>query len=410
MDPKRFLLTLLTLLAPAALHAVTTHPGGLPRLVLTTDDHQDITSKEDDREATVAIDPGGSPASWRYTGRAVVRGRGNSTWLMPKRPYKIRLHAAASLCGMGADREWSLLANFADKSLMRNLLANHLGARLRLDFTPRNQSVLLNLNGREQGVYVLSEEINPGPHHLNLNAADVTGGYLLEIDQRRGNPYFTTDRGVAYAIAEPKHPSAAQRAFISGYVQDAERALYGADFTDPRRGYAPFVDLPSFVDWYLVNEIMKNSDAANFSSIYLHKNAGQPLRMGPLWDFDLSAGNTDYTDALLPEGWWIRTQSSWFKRLFEDPRFAAAVRARWAELPALGIDLDGVARFIDRTAGELDSAQALNFSIWKFLDVYVWPNAIVTGSYGGEVEYLKSWLITRMRWMDSHLRIPRGPN
>ena len=378
---------------------------GLPRLSLTTDDGADVTSKDVFAAGWLEVDPNGHADDWRARRRVQVRGRGNSTWLMPKRPYKVRLDEAHGLLGMAVNREWSLLANFADKSLLRNLLANHLGSRLVFDFTPKNQPVLLNLNGRDVGVYTLSEDINPSPGRLDLGANDPTGGYLLEIDQRRLNDYFETPRGIPYAIAEPRVPTPAQRTYIQDYVRAAEDALNSADFADPERGYAKFIDVPTFIDWYLVNEILKNSDAANYSSIYLHKRAGERLRMGPLWDFDLAAGNTDYTDALLPEGWWIRAQSPWFSRLFEDPRFVARVRARWTQLRDLGVDLAGIVEFIDRTAAELDEGQRLNFSIWPDLGRYVWPNAIVTGSYHGEVEYLKSWLITRMRWMDSHLRI-----
>jgi len=191
-------------------------------------------------------------------------------------------------------------------------------------------------------------------------------------------------------------------------VHSLEDALFAKDFADPDRGYAAYLDVDSVIDWYLVNEITKNQDAGNFSSIYFHKGAGDKLKMGPLWDFDLAAGNVNYSDAQWPEGWWVRRGSPWLTRLFQDPAFTARVTERFDRLANLAADEVAVTKFIDQTATDLEAVQTANFEIWPILKKYVWPNSVVTGSYAGEVAYLSAWLRTRYAWLRAELHAPPG--
>ena len=366
---------------------------------LTTADGRDPSSRDVSVDARLDIDPRGGDPAWALTAPVRLRGRGNSTWNMAKKPYRLHFTTAHGPFGWPADRDWSLLANYADKSLLRNSLAFHLSRTLGLAFTPRDRAVRLILNGRERGVYQLVEEIKVAPHRLNLG----TDGVLLEIDRWMSDTAFVTERDVPYSIAHPRDADQALRARTKDFVVRAERALHAPYFADPNTGYARYVDADSFVDWYLVNEIMKNTDAGNWSSIYLHREGDGPLKMGPAWDFDLAAGNVDFTAATTPEGWWIRTENPWFKRLFDDPNFTARVRARWADLGRLQLDEAQLLAFVDQRAAQLAGARAINFEVWDILTAYVWPNAEVTGSYDGEIAYLKSWLSRRLRWLTAHL-------
>lgn len=370
------------------------------KVVITTEGGVDIVSKDDYVNGTVTVDPNGLASSWAFSATAKIKGRGNSTWGMPKKPYRIKLDAAASMLGLPADKDWVLLANYSDKTLMRNMIAMEIGRRLGLPYTPRMHAVELVLNGKDLGTYVFTEHVKLSPSRTVAPATDVTGGYLLELDQRRDEPArFETTRGQPYSIKDPGSPTAEQSNYIRGYLQEAEDVLNGAGFADPVNGYAKYIDVDSFQQWFLVSEIFKNVDSVNFSSIYFHKGSGQKLRMGPLWDFDLSAGNVDYSDAQTPEGWYVRN-SPWFAPLFRDPVFAAQVKERWNALKTQRADLDGVMKLIDRTALALDKTQMKNFQIWDILGMYVWPNRVVTGSYPGEVEAMKQWLTTRINWMD----------
>lgn len=360
-----------------------------------------IASKDTYVDGQFTIDPNGLDASLAFTGSMKIKGRGNSTWLFPKKPYKIKLNSTAVIMGMPTDKEWVLLANYSDKTLMRNEIAMEMGRRLGMAYVPRTQTVEVNLNSTDLGTYVLTEQVKISTTRVNAVSTDVTGGYLIEIDQRRDQTYrFETTTSEPYAIKEPSVPTAPQLAYIQGYVQDAEDALNSAGFENPTTGYAGYIDVDSFIDWYLVNETLQNSDAGNYSSIYFYKSSGGKLKMGPLWDFDISIGNNDYTNAQYTTGWWIRTQSPWFSRLFQDPVFASRVKARWNQMRALSSDLTAVNKMIDRNAYAFDLVQRTNFFLWDILGIYVWPNRVVTGSYAGEVAAMKTWITARMQWMD----------
>ncbi len=167
--------------------------------------------------------------------------------------------------------------------------------------------------------------------------------------------------------------------------------------------YEQYFDVASLIDWYLVNEIFKNQDARDFASIYLYKDAGGKLKFGPLWDFDIGAGNINFSDAQYPEGWWV-ANGQWISRMKQiDPSFETRVRARWDQLKASQIDT--IVSYVDENAQALQAngAAKRNFDKWPVLGKKLWPNPVVTGSYQGEVAYLKDWLTRRIAWLDGNL-------
>lgn len=368
---------------------ITTGPG----TVLTSTTYQ---------PGQLKIEANGSGANF-VDGAMQIKVRGNTTRLMPKKPYKIKLNAPASLLRMPADREWVLLANYSDKTLMRNSIAFEMGHRIGLAYTPRSETVQLFLNGRDLGAYLFTEQIKSSPHRVNLHAGDITGGYLLELDRRSDGRVIQTSRAIPYVLKEPALPSPDQIAYITRHMQEIEDVLHSRDFANPLRGYAQYIDVQSFVNWYLINEITKNADAADLTSIYFYKSSGKKLAIGPLWDFDLAFGNLNYSDAQYPTGWWIRTNSPWFAKLFQDPAFEARVKTRWRELRSASLDRNALLHLIDSEAAALDDMQSHNFSIWNILNKYVWPNRVVPGTYDGEIRVMKEWLSARMDWMDQEL-------
>jgi CotH kinase protein len=182
-----------------------------------------------------------------------------------------------------------------------------------------------------------------------------------------------------------------------------EDAIFGAQFTDPATGYAAYLDVDSAINYYLINEVFKNVDGNLRLSTFLFKKRDGKLTFGPVWDFDLAIGNVNYDGADQTAGWHIRP-TPWFTRLFQDPAFAQKVRTRWAQLKSEG-KLDAVFSHIDMQAQYLQGAQARNFSRWNILNIYVWPNRVVTGSYAGEVNAMKDWLRARIAWMDTQLAL-----
>lgn len=381
---------------------------GLTSVFIYTDNEESIDSKDIYVNGRVHIYPDETGGLKPFTDAMQIKGRGNTTWHMAKKPYKIKLSKKSSILGMAADKEWVLLANYSDKSLLRTAAAFETSKRLGMPYTPDGQSVDVFLNEKYEGTYFLTEQIKISSGRVNITemkATDtdpekITGGYLLEVDERLDEAlWFRTTRNVPFTIKEPDlNPT--QFDYIKQYVQEAEDALYGPQFTDPVSGYAAYLNVETFVNWYLVNELFKNNDASFYSSVFLFKDKNNKLSMGPVWDFDIAAGNIDYSHCMYSSSWWIRN-SPWISRLFDDPAFKARVKSRWAEIKQL--QLSTLDDYIENQALKLAVSQEYNFKKWDILGTYVWPNATVLGSYTAEVNYLKFWLNSRIDWMDQQL-------
>jgi hypothetical protein len=381
----------------------------LPVLRITTDNGAPIVSKEVylTGQMSLVSSVTGAPA---VNGGLQIRGRGNSTWdIHPKKPYRLKLTDKQSLLGMPSSKDWVLLANYSDKSLLRNAVALDLGSRMGFPWTPRSAFVEVYLNDRYDGVYQLMENIKVTKDRVNIDelaAADVgmdkiSGGYLLEVDFREdGYTMHTTIDDLPIVFQSPEEPAPAQEAYIKGYINDFEAALHSSTFADPTTGYAAYIDVDSFIRFYLVNEVFRNVDANMWSSCWMYKPRGGKLFMGPLWDFDLAAGNANYADAFKTAGWHIRN-AKWFSRLFEDPAFAARVKTAWNEIKA--DELPAMFEQITSRSAGLQQAQLNNFQRWPILETWVWPNYQIPGSYSGEIDYLRSFLTTRIAWIDQQI-------
>lgn len=357
---------------------------------------------------SMTVDPNSSTEQVVTETSIELRGRGNSTWSLPKKPYRFKLPSKTSMLGMPADKKWSLLANFSDKTLMRTSVAFELGRMFEVPFTPRSKYVEVILNGEFLGNYLLTDQIEIGENRVNIqeikkNSTDITGGYLLEIDQRLDADYwFRTNKSVPVTIKSPEDITDDQFNYIRDYVQKTEDVLFGTDFTDPAEGYAKYIDVESFINWYLVNELTKNNDAVFFSSCFMHKDKNGKLSMGPIWDFDIAIGNVNYNENNDFKGWWIRNVP-WYKRLFEDPVFERKVAERWKGIKTA--KLNAIFDHINTTSQKLKYSQKENFKKWEVLYNYTWPNAVVLGSYENEVQYMKEWLTKRINWMDNELSL-----
>ena len=379
----------------------------LPVLKITTDNGAPIVSRDLYLPGQMTLESNVAGVA-PLNGGLEIRGRGNSTWdLMPKKPYRLKLTDKQPLLGMPSSRDWVLLANYSDKTLLRNSIAMQLGASLGMPWTPRSAFVELWVNNRYDGVYQLTENIKVAKDRVNIDELDeddvapdtISGGYLLEVDFRQdGYTIFSSIDHLPIVFQDPEEPVQAQEDYLKGYIDEFETVLYSDDFADPSTGYVAYIDVDSFVRWFLVNEIFRNRDANMWSSCWMYKPRGGKLHMGPLWDFDISAGNIDYDGAYLTAGWWVH-DAPWISRLFEDPVFAARARSIWNEIKA--DQLPAMFASISANAEVLQQAQLNNFQRWPILETYVWPNFGIPGSYVGEVDYLNSWLTARIAWMDA---------
>jgi hypothetical protein len=366
---------------------------GLPIIYLST--NVPVTSKEEYVAGTFSLDGWRSHESIEEM-EMKIRGRGNSTWaLHPKKPYQLKLESKRSLFGMSSDKKWLFLAEYSDKTLIRNRLAFELGRLSKLRWTPSGHFAEVVFNGMHDGVYHVTEKVEDGANRVDIGDT----GFLLEIDQpERIDPddvFFRTENYLVN-IKEPSVDNGDEQYLqVSRHINEFERVLFSSDFSSVESGYATYVDIDTFVDWFLVNEIAKNVDAQWYSSIFFHWVPGDKIKMGPIWDFDLAFGNVDYADATYPEGWWVRW-NTWIGRMLEDPRFAARVKERFAFFDA---QRPQIKQNIQKWAEDLQFAQAENDSIWQTIGEYVWPNPVVYDTYEEEVTHLSDWLDARMDWM-----------
>jgi hypothetical protein len=216
------------------------------------------------------------------------------------------------------------------------------------------------------------------------------------VTRLQGNQFF-------YVDPEPDEITAVQRAWLRDYLNRFETALYGADFADPKKGYQAFIDRDSFIDFHLLSEVTKNVDAFRFSTFY-HKERGQRLKMGPLWDWNLSFGNCDGKQGYMPERWlWPQLNDqeySWFRRLFEDPDFGQTYVDRWGELRATIFATSNMMARIDAHVAQIGEAQGRNFRRWPILGREINPNYFVGATYQEEINWMKQWTSNRLTWIE----------
>ena len=377
-----------------------------------------------------------------YNGQAAIEIRGSSSQSFPKKQYGVELRDAvgndvsAPLLGLPPEEDWVLFAPYNDKTLMRDVLAYKI-ARDQGRYAPRSRYCELVLNGEYQGIYVLLEKVKRDDNRVDINKLDpaensgndLTGGYIIKIDKETGSgnggwtsnyspPGRNGSQTIYYQYDYPKAAeiSTAQKNYIRQFMLNFETALIGADFADPVNGYTRYIDVDSFIDFFIVNEVSKNVDGYRLST-YLHKQRdsdGGKLFMGPVWDFNLGFGNADYCTSGNPEGWVTSFNSIcsgdywlipfWWGRLNQDPAYRSKLAARWAELRADKLQTSRLHSYIDSVYTVLNSESAArNFAKWPVLGQYVWPNYYVGSSFQEEVNWLKTWVTNRMNWLDANM-------
>ena len=351
-----------------------------------------------------------------------IKGRGNSSWSMPKKSYSVKLDKKANLFDManGKHKSYALIANYCDKTLLRNQLAYYLGNEIfdNMEWNPHTRQVNLFVNGKYYGIYLLTERIKIDKQIVNIkDVSDVSdfseGGWIIEVNKRLDETYnWTTTNGVCISLKDPDDYEDWEK--IQDYINSVEDVLFGENYTDPENGWRKYLDEDSFIDWYLVNEIARNPDAANFSSIYMYFDpSDSKIHMGPLWDFDIGFGNTNqFVTTPSTEGFLIK-YGFWNNRLFTDKNFVAAVKERWAEKKDLLNVISGATEdssmqitTISDFGDILSSDAELNFTRWPILGTYVWRNPDGyedRRTYQSEVDYLKDWLTKRITWFDTAL-------
>lgn len=348
-----------------------------------------------------------------------VRGRGNSTWSVDKKPYKMKFKNKADLFGMGKSKHWVLLANYYDVSMLRNKMTYWLGSELGMEFTPQCVFVNLVMNGKYLGSYYLCEQVRVGSSVVDIDdlekdddtkaATDeptITGGYLLGMSPygKEGEVTFSTTRENSFELESPSfegYSNEAQLNYISNYVQKTEDAIYGKNFKDSKGiPYSDYMDVNSAIDYYWIQEISMNGDGFLSPSTYLYKKRDGKLFWGPLWDFDFVAWGATEFDGNNVAGF-TQNQKTWFAQLLQDDDFYAKLKARWPAIKAKLLEASKKGGKIDQYAQEQRLSQKYNYDIWPMYDNYGSGMSNVT--YNSEVERLKSWINQRVAWIDKNL-------
>jgi len=309
---------------------------GLPVVWIETEGRKDITSKYDYIPAHFKIEEN---VVTRVAGDVIeadvdIKGRGNSSWKrddIPKKSYRLKFTEKMSLLDEPKDKSWVLIANYSDKTMLRNQVAYYMGEMSNMDYSPKMHFVELMLNGRYHGTYQLGDNLKISKNRVNVG----NDGFLLEIDinvaRDNDGVYFYADHlNCPVAIKEPDVEEGDDNyLFIKNFIHEVDSVLYSENFDDPLNGYHRLLDVESFVDWYLINEISKNTDACLGSSCFMNLERGKKLKMGPIWDFDVAFGNRNFVDCT-PEGFWVlQPSSTWIHRLFEDKTFVTRVKERF---------------------------------------------------------------------------------
>ena len=371
--------------------------GIIPIISIDTEDLVPIISKDEYVNGTFEISSENEEEN--LVANLRIRGRGNSTWSFPKKPYQIKFDTKENILGMSKDKKWILLANYSDKTMLRNELAFDLSRFSDLDWTPESRFVELLINNEYLGVYQIVQKVEESPNRVNIG----DDGYLLEVDQlSRLGPddiIFSTNN-YFFNILEPNVDFEDNKYnIIKNYIELTEKTLMGNNFTDTIEGYSKYIDVDSFVEWYLINEITKNNDAIFHTSVFMNYVPGDKLKMGPVWDYDISLGNINYNGNETTDGFWIKN-ATWYSRLFEDPKFVTKVKSRFKYFYNNRGFLLG---HINLNSLYLNQSQERNFYKWPILGTYIWPNNVYFSTYDEEVIYLKEWLNERLDWLYQNL-------
>ncbi len=354
---------------------------------------------------------------------STIRIRGNSSAFFRKKSYRIECYKQkgsaseknVSLIGMAAESDWVLHAPYLDRSQMRNHFFYSVSREI-MEWAPDSRYCELYVNGEYQGIYVLVEAIKESDNRIQLTDYSLQTGetpYILQSDRWGSELNPLNDFGmVAGYESYPltiKYPSVLkitenEREWITGDISEIQRVLYSDYFADPVRGYAAYIDVDSFVEYYLINEFAMSIDAGYWSTFY-YKDLNGKLHAGPVWDFDNALDNYVGTE-LEPEGFHVANNAV-FKRLMQDRAFVDAVCAKWRELRSGALSKTSLLNKIYDDIRYLDDAVDRNFALYPHsLEYNMLDRNEATDqihSYQHAINQLISCLVARGNFMDEHI-------
>jgi hypothetical protein len=363
-----------------------------PQINITTNGGEKITSKEIYIQANISID--GKKIFSNYTGTTKIRGRGNTTWTYPKKPYRLKLDTKASLFGLSAERDWVLLANYLDGTHTLNAVAMKAGKLLNMPYTNNIIPVELTLNGEYLGCYMFTEQVEVESNRVNVGA----DGLLLEFDQYFNETwqFKSTKANLPVIVKHPDLLNASELQPIRNEFEKLEELVMNANF--PNNNYSALIDEESIVNYFIVNMLTGNEELNHPKSIFMHKSKTGKFAMGPLWDFDWAYGYGNFNNFMhfgafnRPFFW---TQPSvgtrFFSTFLKDPKTTALLKTRWADFRKN--KFNDLITFIDDYAFMIEDARNRDYQKWKRGGA----------NFKTDINSLKTWLQNRANYLDGYI-------
>lgn len=376
-----------------------------------------------------------------WSGTVEIGGHGASSMEYPQKSYNFTtmnasLDSNIVILDMPREHDWLLINNWNEKTFVRNTLTQKIFSEMG-HYGVRMRHCEVVLNGTYVGIYLLSEKIKVDKGRVNISklretentGASVSGGYIIKNDYFDGsNGWPSQFHPVGHAATE--HPyflyeypkstkiTTAQKIYIKSFIDSLETVLYSTTFNDPVNGYSKYINVSSFIDYFLVNELSRNVDG-NKKSSYWHKDRwdnGGKLIAGPVWDFDWAWKNIydcEEFSRIDGSGWSYKIVDcpadvlsfGWFKRLLQDQQFANKVHCRWEELRATILDTESMFHYIDSVELALALPQQRHFNAFPVLGLNNGAPEVdkIPATYHGEVMKLKNWIQTRIQWLDLNM-------
>ncbi len=443
---SQFILAVL-LISSSPVFSQTFTDSNLPIVIITTDldvNSQPLAILDDPRilaSMKVIKHPDGSrnylseannAAFLNYNGRINIEIRGSSSQELPKKGYGLTTLKAdntsnnnVSLLGMPSENDWILNGIAFDPSLIRDYLSYNLSRQIG-EYATRTAYCELVINGEYRGLYILQEKVKSGTSRVNvlkIAAADittpnVTGGYITKADKDTGgDPIAWTMSSYAgwtnfiHELPKPTAVTPEQSAYIFNQFLNLETTSHNNN-VDLISGYPSVIDIPSFVDFMLINELASNPDAYQFST-YFHKDRAGKLRAGPIWDFNLTYGNDLFLWNLDRSHYYVwqfangdNEGAKFWTDLFNNPTYKCYLSKRWNELiqPGQPLNYNSLVQYIDETVALISEAKVREEQKWT-TDAYPAVHFPTT-----EISDMKTWLSNRISWMTSNLGSFSGCN
>ena len=349
------------------------------------------------------------------TGPGNIRERGNGSLAFPKRPYRIKFDSKKQVLGSPAKaKKWTLIPNYGDKTLMRNMLAFELSRLLGMPYTPFCTPVDVILNGEYKGCYQLCDQVEVNNNRVSvtemtpadISGASLTGGYLFEIDAYADEEtsWFTSQGGNDVTIKSPDDDEITPEQ--SQYIEN--------HFNLMEANKKEYLDMNTFLRYFIVGELSGNTDT--FWCTFMYKQRDDDIiYTGPVWDYDLAFENDIRTYPINDNDDYIyRTTGSYSgnmrnfvdELIVDDPEVQQQLKGIWCNARRNGLTASAMIAYLDSLEVLLDQAQTLNFMRWKIMDQAVQQNPVVWGSYSAEVENVRRFIRERFEWMDSKLEYP----